>query len=191
MSSVVRARTSRLAMRKPSARLSGSDGFTLIEVIFVAGLIAVLSGIAVPALLRSRAAANETTTVGTLRVVHSAQLMYSLTCGIGMYAASLPALVGAPGEEAFLPADLTAGLTPSKSGYDFTLVEGPSGLNVLTDCNGAQTASDYYLTAEPVAFGQTGNRAFASDEMHVIWQDTTGVPPIEPFTPSPTVMPIQ
>jgi hypothetical protein len=117
--------------------------------------------------------------------------MYAFTCGAGLYAPSFPALVGAPGEDGFLPPDLTASPTPSKSGYRLGLVEGPSGLTTIVDCNGDQTVSEYYVTAEPLTIGTTGNRAFASDEGHVIWQDVTGVPPAEPFTETATVTPIQ
>lgn len=158
---------------------------------FVAGVIAVLSGIAVPSLLRGRAAANETSAVGTLRAVHSAQLMYSLTCGVGLFAASFPQLVGAPGEDGFLTPDLTSSAAPAKSGYRLTLAEGPNGLTPITDCNGVETATDYYVTAKPLTFGTTGIRAFASDEGHVIWQDVTGVPPVEPFQETLEVTPIQ
>ena len=89
-------------------RVAGREGFTLIEVLFVVGVIAVLSGIAVPSLMRGRASANETSTMGTMRALHSAQLMYALTCGVGLYAASFPALGG----EGFLSQDLTATPTP-------------------------------------------------------------------------------
>ena len=37
----------------------------------------------------------------------------------------------------------------------------------------------------------TGTRAFATNQFGGIWQDTTGTPPVEPFTPSATVMPLQ
>lgn len=169
------------------ARLCASEGFTLLEVIFVAGVIMVLSGIAVPSLLRGRAAANETATIGTMRVIHTGELTYTLTCGAGLYAASLPAL--APGQ--FLPPDLTANLTPMKSGYTYTLAEGPSGLTGLVDCNGAPLATDYYVTATPLTLGTTGNRAFASNQAHVIWQNTAGTPPIEPFANAGTVSNVQ
>jgi prepilin-type N-terminal cleavage/methylation domain-containing protein len=169
-------------------RVVGSEGFTLIEVLFVVGVIAVLSGIAVPSLLRGRASANETSTMGTLRALHSAQLMYALTCGVGLYAPSLTALGG---NEGFLSPDLTATPTPVKTGYTFTLQEGPSGLTTVTDCHGSQTATEYYVTATPLQLGVTGTRAFASNHAHVIWQDVTGIPPVEPFQVTAAVTPIQ
>lgn len=164
-----------------------ADGFTLLEVIFVSGLIALLSGIAVPSLLRSRAAANEASTLGTVRTVHTAQLTYALTCGYGLYAESFTALGGA---NAFLSPDLTTNPTPLKTGYRFTLQPGPGGLSKYTDCHGASIAVDYYITAEPIRVGDTGSRAFASNQAHLIWQDTTGVAPVEPFTAGGAVSPL-
>jgi hypothetical protein len=35
--------------------------------------------------------------------------------------------------------------------------------------------------------GTSGNRAFASNPASTIWQDTTGVPPAEPFAVAGTV----
>ena len=164
-----------------------SDGFTLLEVIFVSGIIALLSGIAVPSLLRSRAAANETSTLGTVRTVHTAQLTYALTCGRGQYAESFKALGG---PDAFLPPDLTTNPTPLKTGYRFTLQPGPGGVSKFTDCNGVAIAVDYYITAEPIRVGDTGSRGFASNQAHLIWQDTTGAAPVEPFTLAGTVSPL-
>jgi type II secretory pathway pseudopilin PulG len=156
--------------------------------IFVVALIGVLAAIAGPALLRSRAAANETASLATMRTMHTGELAYALSCGVGLWAASFPALGGTNG---FLPPDLTAVATPTKSGYTYTLQPGPLGLAAVADCNGNAVALDYYVTAVPLDFGNTGSRAFASNEGHVIWQDTTGAAPPEPFTAGGTVSPIQ
>ena len=91
----------------------------------------------------------------------------------------------------YLPPDLTAVASPTKSGYTYTFQPGPNGLAAQPDCNGNPVALDYYVTAVPVDFGNTGSRAFASNEGHVIWQDPTGVAPVEPFATAGTVAPIQ
>jgi prepilin-type N-terminal cleavage/methylation domain-containing protein len=173
-----------------AVRVGDSAGFTLLELIFVTGLISVISAIAVPTLLRGRAVANETATVGTIRALHTSQLTYALTCGAGLYAAELPALGGASGSE-FISADMAVSANPMKSGYRYLLQPGVEGLSALTDCNGEPVALDYYVSAEPISVGQTGTRAFASNQAHVIWEDTSGVPPLEPFMPGPTTTPIQ
>lgn len=181
---IERKSTSQYLTRRVRASALKSDGFTLIELLFVTGIIAILSGIAVPSLIRSRAAANETSTLGTVRTVHTAQLTYALTCGKGLYAESFSALGG---PQAFLPPDLTSSPTPLKTGYRFTLQPGPGGVTGFVDCNGVPIAVDYYITAEPISFGDTGGRGFASNQAHLIWQDTTGAAPVEPFTPGGTV----
>jgi hypothetical protein len=61
----------------------------------------------------------------------------------------------------------------------------------VADCNGNPVALDYYISAVPLDVGNTGNRGFASNEGHVIWQDTTGIAPAEPFMAAGTVSPIQ
>jgi type II secretory pathway pseudopilin PulG len=155
-------------------------------VIFVVALIGVLMAMAGPALFRSRAAANEAGTIATMRVVHSGQLAYAVSCGAGFWAASFPALA-----DGFLPPELTGGPTPTKSGYTYTLQPGARGLAGVADCNGTPVALDYYFTSVPLDFGNTGSRAFASDEAFTIWQDTTGAAPVQPFTPAGTVSAIQ
>jgi type II secretory pathway pseudopilin PulG len=178
-------------LREGRPKVSSSDGFTLLDTIFVVALIGLLSAIAVPGLLRSRAAANETATLATIRVMHTGELSYALSCGAGLWAANFPALADPAGVSGFLQPDLTASATPFKSGYNYTLQPGPLGLSAVTDCNGNPVSLDYYVTAVPLDFGNTGSRAFASNEAHVIWQDTTGVAPTEPFTAAGTVTPIQ
>jgi type IV pilus assembly protein PilA len=170
------------------ARTKACGGFTLLELIFVTAIISLLAAIAIPTVFRSRMAANETSVLGTMHGIHTAQLTYSLTCGFGQFAESFPALGGA---DEFLPPDMTSGPAPRKSGYTYTLQAGPSGASIFTDCNGAAMATEYYVTAEPSAIGETGNRGFASNQAHTIWQDSTGVPPAEPFIEGGTITPIQ
>ena len=180
-----------LLLGRGRPRVCSSEGFTLLDTIFVVALIGLLSAIAVPTLLRSRAAANETAALATMRSVHTATLSYALSCGVGLWAANFQALADPSGSNGFLPSDLTAVASPTKSGYTYTLQPGPLGLGGMADCNGNAVALDYYVTAVPLDFGNTGSRAFASNEGHVIWQDTTGIAPVEPFTAGATVTPIQ
>jgi type II secretory pathway pseudopilin PulG len=158
----------------------------LLELIFVTAVIALISAIAVPTVFRSKLAANETAAIGTLRLIHTGQLTYTLTCGYGLYASSFPDLAD-PTSEGFLPMDLTINPTPQKSGYLYQLQAGPSGQSGLVDCHGAPTATEYYVSAIPITFQGTGNRAFATNHNSVIWQDTGGAAPVEPFTAGGTV----
>jgi prepilin-type N-terminal cleavage/methylation domain-containing protein len=167
-------------------RTRSSHGFTLLEVIFVTAVIALLSAIAIPTVFRSRLAANETSAIGTLHGIHTAQLTYALTCGYGLFSSSFPAFAD-PNGDGFLPDDLTASPVPVKSGYAYQVQPGQSGPSGLVDCNGFPTGIDYYVTAVPVTFQSTGNRAFASSQGITIWQDTSGLAPVEPFVAAGTV----
>jgi type II secretory pathway pseudopilin PulG len=181
----------RVQSRNRRPRAYGSDGFTLLDVIFVVALIGILAAIAGPILLRSRAAANGTSAVATMRTVNTGQLAYALSCGLGLWAASFPALADPGGNLGFLPPDMTAVAAPAKSGYTYTMTPGAGGMTAMIDCNGNPIALDYYVTAVPNAFGTTGNRAFASSEGNVIWQDMMGVAPPQPFTAGGTISTIQ
>ena len=68
------------------------SGFALLDMIFVCGLIGILSGIAVPKLLLAKQAAGAASAIGSMRAINSAELTYALTCGSGFYAPNLPSL---------------------------------------------------------------------------------------------------
>src|SRR4051794_6573138 len=71
-------------------------GFTLLELILVVTVIGILVAIAVPGLIRARGSANEASTIGSLRALNSAQTLFSVSCGGGYYAPSIPWLAPLP-----------------------------------------------------------------------------------------------
>ena len=70
-------------------RIRQAQGFALIDLIFVCGIIGVLASMAVPRLLLARQAAGSASAIGSMRAINSAELTYALSCGSGFYAPNL------------------------------------------------------------------------------------------------------
>jgi prepilin-type N-terminal cleavage/methylation domain-containing protein len=56
-----------------------SRGFSLIELLIVVGIILIIATIAIPALLRSRQSAQESSAVADLRIINTAEVTYLLS----------------------------------------------------------------------------------------------------------------
>ncbi|HWZ41957.1 MAG TPA: prepilin-type N-terminal cleavage/methylation domain-containing protein [Candidatus Saccharimonadales bacterium] len=70
-------------------------GFSLIELLIVVAIILIIAAIAIPNLLRSRMAANESAGAQTVRTVISNSLLYSTTYPAFGYPATISVLGGA------------------------------------------------------------------------------------------------
>src|SRR4051794_25219913 len=80
------------AQRADQLPIRKAQGFALIDLVFVCGVIGVLCSIALPRLLLAKQSASSASAIATMRVIDSAQLTYALTCGSGFYAPKLTTL---------------------------------------------------------------------------------------------------
>jgi len=143
-------------------------GFSLIELLIVVAIILIIAAIAIPNLLRSKIAANESSAVGSVRTIVTSQVTYSSSWGTG-YATTLGRLGGTPAACAAGATAVNACLIDpilsngAKSGYNFaTIATLPQVVGAVTVQNGFETEGD------PVARGTTGQRSFCADQSGVI-----------------------
>jgi type IV pilus assembly protein PilA len=151
-------------------------GFSLIELLIVVAIILIIAAIALPNLLRSKMAANESAAVSSLRTINTAQVTYSTTYPTLGYADTLAKLGGAPATcAAATPTNAclldnvlaTASVAASaKSGYYFTV----GGTN-------AAPVTTYTFTGLAVSVGNSGQRGFFTDQTGVIRYTTDGSAP--------------
>jgi len=151
-----------------------ADGFALIDILFVIALIGVLSTIALPRMLLARQSAGAASAIGSMRVIHSAQLTFALTCGAGFYAPNLTTLGRAPAgsREGFISANLATGNTVTKSGYIIEM-QGQAFPGAPSSCNGlavGEAAQGWMAYADPTSPDNT--RYFATNVNGSIWEHT-------------------
>jgi type IV pilus assembly protein PilA len=144
-------------------------GFSLIELLIVVAIILIIAAIAIPNLLRSKMAANESSAVGSLRTINTAEVTYATAypsvgystnlAQLGGNAASCAGAAFAAPANACLIDDVLATATTvplAKSGYVFTLAVNPTA------------GTTYLVRAAPATAGTTGQRFFFTDQTGVI-----------------------
>jgi type II secretory pathway pseudopilin PulG len=177
------------AARVEQVPIRKAQGFALIDVIFVCGIIGLLCSIAVPRLFMAKQSAGAASAVASMRVINSSQLTYALTCGAGFYAPNLSTLGTAPpgSREAFITASLGSADTITKSGYIIQMSAVPypgspgscNGLGVGVAGQGFAAAAD---PTEP-----TNPRFFATNASNIIYEHTASMFGVMPETGAPPV----
>ena len=143
-------------------------GFSLIELLIVVAIILIVAAIAIPSLLRSRIAANQASSVGSLRTLNTAEITYSSTYNMGFSATM--AYLAPPAAAGASPSSTAAGLIDSilaagfKSGYSFAYSAG------LADSTGH--INTYEFNAAPIT-ASTGRNYYRTDQSGVIRQNST------------------
>jgi len=139
-----------------------AKGFSLIELLIVVAIILIIAAIAIPNLLQARLAANESSAIGSVRSMTSAEITYFNTYPNVGYATKIGQL-GGPGPctpssaAACLIDDFLATATPGgvgKSGYYYLATGSVTG--------GANYNDAYVIGAAPIVVNSTGNRDFCS-----------------------------
>jgi type IV pilus assembly protein PilA len=133
-------------------------GFSLIELLIVVAIILIIAAIAIPNLLRSKMAANESSAVGSMRTINTASVAFSTTYG------NYPTKLG----------DLATGASVSSTSADLidtVLASGTKSGYALT-YSSASPYQGYSLTAAPLTQNVTGQRYFYTDQSGVIRADT-------------------
>jgi prepilin-type N-terminal cleavage/methylation domain-containing protein len=143
-----------------------SKGFSLIELLIVVAIILIIAAIAIPNLLKSKAAAQQASAVASLRTINTVEITYASTYNAGF--TTTLAQLGPPSSgnatsnaAGLIDSVLAAG---SKSGYSFVYAASAA-------VNGQ--VENYTVNANPLQVGVSGNIYYFTDPTNTIRQNAT------------------
>ncbi|HYM22923.1 MAG TPA: type II secretion system protein [Vicinamibacterales bacterium] len=165
------------------------QGFALLDLIFVCGIIGLLASIALPQLALAKNAAGAASAVGSMRALGSAQLTFALTCGGGFYAPKLTTLATPPpaSVEGYIGGGLGDSDTVVKSGYTIHMT-GTAFPGAPPSCNGVgggEAAQGFVAAADPN--DPLNPRFFAINSNNAIYEHTATLWGVMPEMGDPPV----
>ena len=178
-----------LRVRANQVPIRKAQGFALIDLIFVCGIIGLLASIALPRFMMAKQSAGAASAIGSMRAINSAELTYALTCGSGFYAPNLTTLGTAPpgSTEPFIGGGLGAADTVVKSSY-VVQVTAVAYAGAPGSCNGVglgMGGQGFVATADPADTSYP--RFFATNANNVIFENPTSYVGIMPEVGEPGV----
>ena len=158
-------------------KIRSAHGFAIIDLLFVCGIIGILSGMALPRLVSARNSAGAASGIASMRIINSAQLTFAITCGNGFYAPNLTSLAKMPvgADNAFISLDLGSADVMVKSGFTIQM-SGTPFAGAPDTCNGlgaGATSMAFKAGADPLDANMT--RFFAINAMGTIYEDTASM----------------
>lgn len=123
---------------------SSNQAFSLVEIMIVAGIIALISAIAIPNIVSLKRTANEAAAKSNIRALSSAAETASVS--LGHYPATLGELQGFINAAPIYCADISGTIT-AVQGYNYSC---------------SMSGTGYTLTASPVSLGTTGNTVYTA-----------------------------
>jgi len=126
------------------AKDNNGQGFTLIEIMMVVGIIALISAVAIPSLISVKKTANEAAAKGNVRSLSSAAETASVS--LGHYPVTVAQLQGFISSAPDYCADVTGGQS-AVQGYNYSCTMDLTG---------------YTFVASPVTLGTTGTITYTA-----------------------------